>query len=157
MKKCECGCGEQAKRRFVSGHNSRNMPKDVRDKIANTLTGNKHAEDTCRKISEGHKGKKNYQWKKNGYRKCREYIWIYLDNHPSGMRAIREHWLVIEKYFGRLPKSPEEVHHANEDRKDNRIENLMLFSNHGCHMGFHRKIDKIKDIEGLVFDGRKHE
>jgi hypothetical protein len=42
--------------------------------------------------------------------------------------------------IGRYLKPYEVIHHLNEKRDDNRIENLMLFSSHSEHMKFHTKI-----------------
>ena len=43
-------------------------------------------------------------------------------------RRIRKHRYVMEQYLGRKLHESEIVHHRNEDRKDNRIENLEILS-----------------------------
>lgn len=59
-----------------------------------------------------------------GYRVC------YIPNHPMANSAgvVAEHRLVMAEHIGRPLTTDENVHHANGDRLDNRIENLELWS-----------------------------
>ena len=98
--------------------------------------------------------KPNYS-RKHGEKVIRHgYVYVFLEGRTDG-RCFREHWLIIEKYLGRLPKSPEETHHINEIKTDNRIQNLILFKNYGVHAKFHKFGDTKIKTGDIIFDGRQ--
>jgi len=85
-----------------------------------------------------HIGNKNPNWK-GGKINERGYVRIYSPKHPNSVKNyVYEHRLVMEKHLGRKLKKSEVVHHINEDTKNNKISNLMLFPNHKAHQTFHR-------------------
>lgn len=60
--------------------------------------------------------------------------------HPKAKgkgKYIAEHRLVMEKHLGRTLGSKEVIHHINENRSDNRLENLQVMSigEHLTHRG----------------------
>lgn len=72
-------------------------------------------------------GDGNSRW--NGGRRTRKdgYVVCYVPGHPYAYRDfVLEHRLVMESHLGRYLKPEEIVHHMNENRSDNRIENLEL-------------------------------
>jgi len=82
---------------------------------------------------------KRRRWKKNP----KGYVSIHkLDHKYSKTKTgwIKKHRAVVEDFLKRALKPGEVVHHINEIKDDNRIENLMLFKNQREHSSFHTKI-----------------
>lgn len=76
--------------------------------------------------------KKNGFWYENGYKV------LYVE----GDKSIKEHIKVMQDFIGREINKNEIVHHINEIKDDNRLENLQLMTK-GEHSSLHRK----KEIE----------
>lgn len=91
-------------------------------------------------FKKGKVGDKCPAWKGGRIRHNFGYILIHRPEHPSSDKRgyVLEHRLVMEKHIGRYLKSTEIVHHINEKRTDNRIQNLMLFPNIKSHLEYHR-------------------
>ena len=89
----------------------------------------------------GHKFPKGNKIKwKGGRTLVQKYTYIYSPTHPfrNSGNYVFEHRLVMEKHIGRYLTKEEIVHHINEIRSDNRIENLMLFKNRAEHFNWHK-------------------
>lgn len=66
------------------------------------------------------------------------YWFIHKPNHPCASKQgyVSEQRLVMEKHIGRFTNRHEIIHHINRDKKDNRIENLVLYSSNSDHHKF---------------------
>lgn len=108
----------------------------------------------------GLKGDKNASWK--GGRKISSYgyVLIYKPEHPyaNGDGNVFEHRLVAEKYLlndensvvidGTRYLSPEyEVHHKNENKRDNSVENLIVLTK-----AEHRSLHNTEDLHYMIRD-----
>lgn len=83
------------------------------------------------------KGRGTVGYKVDGY----GYILLW---NAGAQRYEKEHRVIMEKHLGRKLKRGEDVHHINENRQDNRIENLVVVA-HADHLREHygaRSIDK---------------
>ncbi len=71
------------------------------------------------------------------------YVFIYkLDHKYSKTKRgwIPEHRAVVEDFIKRRLKKGECVHHLDENKENNKIENLMLFKSHREHAKFHVRV-----------------
>ena len=92
-------------------------------------------------ISLANRGKrKRNDYEFGGHEKKRAdgYIKVYVPDHPyaSADGYVMKHRLVMERNIGRYLSEDEVVHHINNTRDDNRIENLKLMTKHE-HMSMH--------------------
>lgn len=91
-------------------------------------------------------GPANPNWKGGRLATSQGYLMVLVqDDHPlfemahciSGSYYILEHRLIMAKHLSRPLTSRELVHHINENKHDNRIENLEL-TDRGDHPRKHR-------------------
>lgn len=73
---------------------------------------------------------------KGGRRVVDGYVYLYRPDHPrtTKQRYVSEHRLVMEAKIGRYLEPTEVVHHKNDQRDDNRPENLELFQDNASHL-----------------------
>lgn len=66
-------------------------------------------------------------WAKRRIKKFEGYTLVYIPEHPKSFNGwYYEHRLVIEKHLDRILEDWETVHHINENKADNRLDNLFL-------------------------------
>lgn len=112
-----------------------------------------HSDETRKKLAEKNRGKNNPQWKGGKTKNVGGWILVKRHNHPFKNTGgyVFEHRLVMEQWLcehdpnnpalieidGERYLRPEyDIHHINDIRDDNRIENLKLMK-HGEHSRFH--------------------
>jgi hypothetical protein len=117
---CACGCGTEAARHFVTGHNLRGMPRTDRHKAAISASM-RQAWQTRRKRLEVGTRKQD----RDGY--------VQVKVVPGSGRWKPEHVIVAEEELGRSMFASEEVHHVNGRRDDNRRANLFVCSDKRHH------------------------
>lgn len=93
-------------------------------------------------------GDQHHSWKGGRViHKHSGYVLLKRREHPNSQKNgyVYEHRVVMEEYLGRFLEPVEEVHHINHNKSDNRIENLMLFSNHADHIAYeHKNGERVK-------------
>lgn len=116
MKPCECGCGMEAPRRFVSGHNVPKGPLNPRWRG----------------------GKKT--------RGLGGYVAVMDPSHPRADQQgyVREHVVIAERAVGHVLPAAAVVHHVNSDPSDNRPSNLVVCQSQGYHLLLHRRLNALR-------------
>lgn len=106
------------------------------------MKGFKHKPESKVKMGLNRSGEKHWNYKGYSYKHSKGYIMIHRPEHPRADRRgyVLEHRLIMEKKIGRYLFPTEDVHHKNEVKDDNRIENLELLT-HGKHTTLTNTID----------------
>ena len=75
-------------------------------------------------------GSKNPRWKGGRIKDKDGYITLLKPNHPNAKKSgyILEHRFILSEILGRPLLKNEIIHHKNEIKDDNRLENLLLMS-----------------------------
>lgn len=113
----------------------------------NSFWGKHHAIEVRQKMSQTRRGRKSSNWKGGKTKASNGYVYIYMPKHPRAHKSgyILEHRLVMEEYLGRFLESWEIVHHRNNIKNDNRLENLELLPKQADHIMRQRiKTEKMK-------------
>lgn len=74
-------------------------------------------------------------WKGGRIQEADGYVMVHRPDHPRANNKgyVFEHRLVMEAHLGRILDPKEVVHHENEVRNDNRLENLKLYPSNAEH------------------------
>ena len=81
-------------------------------------------------------------WGKKTLKNSDGYILINIPEHPKSFKGwYYEHRLVFEADLERILEEWETVHHINENKQDNRLNNLFL-----CTREQHNKAHQTKEI-----------
>lgn len=143
---CACGCGGMAGpgRRYINGHNS---------------TGRRLSAEARARIAAAHTGTRSHRFgvRPSNYKERQiagGYVFVHAPEHPFANRRglLQEHRLVVEDHLrSSVPGSPFlvrvdgtaylrpeiDVHHINEVKDDNRVENLQPMTK-AEHIAVHR-------------------
>ncbi len=91
----------------------------------------------CNRICyyEWRKDIKNHPHWKGGEVKMQGYVFLKVEGHPYGneLGYVKRSRLIMEAYLGRYLLPEETMHHINEIRDDDRIENFKLCSSLSEH------------------------
>ena len=116
----------------------RRHSKETREKMSLSTMGERNPMKRI-EVSSKFRGDKNPAWSGGRTTHSKGYIYTYDPNHfeTGTHKYILEHRKVMADFLGRSLLSQEDVHHKNGNKKDNRVENLVVLSKRE-HTTLHR-------------------
>jgi len=119
-----------------NGMYKRKHTKETREKISRAKTGIKQSKETIEKRIKTRKLNNSFR---NMFITTQGYVSLYKPNHESSQKTgyIFEHRYIIDKILNRRLNSKEQIHHKDLNKRNNDINNLVLFENSACHNKFH--------------------
>ncbi|MBA7534738.1 hypothetical protein ES705_26987 [subsurface metagenome] len=135
---------EETKRKMREAKKGKKLSLEHRKKLSEAKKDKHLSVEHRRKLSESllgrFKAEDNAAWK-GGIINNGGYIYILKHDHPHSDKKgyIKRSRYVMGQHLGRCLKPEETMHHKNEIKDDDRIENLRLFPSKGKHISFHNK------------------
>lgn len=129
---CQCGCGEKTK----IAHKTNSHLGHVRNQPIKYIKDHQN---------RGRIGPDSAHWR-GGRTSSHGYVLILKPNHPKANSRgyIQEHILIAEKVLGKLLPTGAVIHHINENRSDNRKENLVICQDENYHRFLHVRLRALK-------------
>jgi len=128
---CECGCGVKTKI-YDYNHTARGYIKGE-----------------YRRFINHHQARKenNSQWNGGKNKTVQGYIKIKTINHPhrDSKGYVMEHILIAEKVLGKYLPINVIVHHINEDKTNNKNDNLVVCQDDNYHRTIHKRMKSLKE------------
>lgn len=108
------------------------------------------------------KGSGNPNFNGGKYLDEKGYVRVRMPEHPASVRGyVYEHRLVMEDFLGRYLESWETIHHINEVKIDNRVDNLFLttFPEHSIihRSGKNVSLERKAKLRNQIRERRKNE
>ena len=119
---CMCGCGKET------------------TKAPKKQEGYKKGDSKKYIKYHGTKGADSPNWKGGRGKHSSGYITIRV----APRKYVMEHVLIAEKALGKSLPEGALIHHVNEDRADNRPENLVICESWAYHRSLHRRMEALK-------------
>ena len=131
LKLCECGCGQPAP---IAKYNSYTTGR-IKGQPVRFIKG--HNTKWLKRFGPAHP-----KWKGGEQTNDQGYRLILVPGHPRGTEHgyVREHIVIAERALGHPLPSQAVVHHVNEQRSENRNNNLVICENDRYHKLLHRRM-----------------
>jgi hypothetical protein len=118
-------------------HGKKHSPETI-ERMRKSALARKYSEEGAKAHRDAKLGANNPRWQGGRRVNGSGYVEVLLPDHPmaNSKGYVKEHRLVLAEHLGRILDPSEHIHHRNENRQDNRLENLELIGI-GQHTSLH--------------------